>query len=95
MKPLLFLLCLPLSAGGIPYDKQCHAAMGAVAYVAGYHFAKACGSEHPKLWGLATSLAVGIAKESWDKHHPPHTCEAGDVVAAVSGGLVVSFVWRF
>ena len=93
---LSLILCAPLCAGGIPSDKGYHAAAGAVAYVAGYEIARACDSKHPRLWGLASSLAVGLAKEAYDKDHPKtHSCEAGDVVATLGGGLVVSWVWRF
>jgi len=97
MKTLLALcLCAPLCAGGIPYDKKCHAAIGAVAYVAGYEIARACDSKHPKLWGLASSLALGMAKEAMDARDPKHhSCEAGDAVATLGGGLVMTFVWRF
>ena len=85
-----------MCAGGIPSDKGYHAAAGAVAYVAGYEIARACDSKHPRLWGLASSLAVGLAKEAYDKSHPDrHTCEAGDVVANLGGAFVVSWVWRF
>jgi len=92
---LVLLLSLPLCAG-VPYDKKCHAAIGAVSYVAGYEFSKACGSEHPKVWGFASALAVGLGKEAYDKAHPKtHTCEAGDVVANLGGAFVVSWVWRF
>lgn len=97
MKTLLALcLCAPLCAGGIPYDKKCHAVAGAVAYIAGYEIAKACDSKHPRLWGLASSLAVGLAKEAMDARDPKHhSVEAGDVAATLGGGLVVSWVWRF
>jgi len=93
---LSLILCAPLCAGGIERDKQMHAAAGAIAYVAVYEVAKCNGSEHPKLWGLGAALALGIAKEAYDKAHPKtHSCEAGDVVATLGGGLVVSWVWRF
>ena len=93
---LSIILCAPLCAGGIPSDKGYHAAAGAVAYVAGYEVSKACGSEHPKLWGFASALTVGLAKEAYDKAHPnTHSCEAGDVAATFGGGLVASWVWRF
>lgn len=97
MRTLLTLfLCAPLCAGGLPYDKKCHAVAGAVAYVAGYEIARACDSKHPKLWGLASSLAVGLAKEYYDKKHPScHSCECGDVVANLGGAFVMSWVWRF
>lgn len=63
MRTLLTLfLCAPLCAGGLPYDKKCHVAAGAVAYVAGYEIARACDSKHPRLWGLASSLAVGLVR---------------------------------
>ena len=92
---LALLLCASLGAG-IPKDKQLHAAGGAILYVAGYQFAKACGSERPKAWGFATSLAVGLAKEYYDKKHPScHSCEAGDVIANAGGAFLVSWVWRF
>ena len=97
MRTLLTLfLCAPLCAGGIERDKQLHAAAGAIAYVAGYGVSKACRSEHPRLWGFASALTVGLAKEAYDKAHPKtHSCEAGDVVATLGGGLVMSWVWRF
>ena len=93
---LSLILCAPLCAGGIERDKQMHAAAGAIAYVAVYEVAKCNGSEHPKLWGLGAALALGIAKEAYDKQHPKtHTCEAMDAAATLGGGLVMTFVWRF
>ena len=62
----------------------------------GYQTAKACGSEHPKAWGFASALAVGLAKEAYDKQHPKtHTCDPMDAAATFVGGLSFSFVWRF
>lgn len=96
MKALALLLCAPLCAGGIPKDKAIHVAAGAVAYVAVYEIAKYNDAKHPKLWGLGAALALGVAKEAFDKQHPKtHTCEAGDVAATFGGGLVASWVWRF
>ena len=93
---LSLILCAPLCAGGIERDKQLHAAAGAIAYVAVYEVAKHNDMKHPRLWGLGAALALGIAKEAYDKQHPKtHTCEAGDVVATLGGGLVMSWVWRF
>lgn len=96
MRLLSLLLCLPLSAGGFERDKQLHAAAGAIAYVVVYDIAKCNGSEHPKAWGLGAALALGIAKEAYDKQHPKtHTCDAKDAAATFGGGLVFSWVWRF
>ena len=93
---LSLILCAPLCAGGIPSDKGYHAAAGAVAYVAGYEIARACDSKHPRLWGLASSLAVGLAKEAMDSRDTKHhSVEAMDAVATFGGGFVVSWIWRF
>jgi hypothetical protein len=95
MRYLALALCLPLSAG-IPQDKALHAAAGAVAYVGGYHVAKALNSEHPRLWAMAGVVALGVVKEAYDKRHPlTNTADPLDALATVAGGVSVSFVWRF
>lgn len=93
---LSLILCAPLCAGGIERDKQMHAAAGAIAYVAVYEVAKHNDMKHPRLLGLGAALALGIAKEAYDKQHPKtHTCDAKDTLATFIGGFVVSWVWRF
>lgn len=90
---LAILLCLPACAG-IPRDKTLHAAAGSVAYVAGYEVARALDSEHPSLWALAGVVALGVAKEAYDKRHPQtHTADPMDALAMVAGGFTVSWVW--
>ena len=93
---LPLFLSMPLVAGGIPKDKGLHAAAGAVAYVVVYEVAKENGAKHPKLWGVGAALALGVAKEVYDKQHPKtHTCETADALATLGGGIVMSWTWRF
>jgi hypothetical protein len=79
----------------IPVDKQEHYATGALLCAIVTESARLADLQHPKVWGLGVTIAAGIAKEFWDRKHPPHVCEFNDALATTLGGVTVCAVWRF
>lgn len=61
----------------IPPDKQAHFYWGATLGL---------GALWLGLLGLIPVITCAIAKEAWDRRHPPHTPELMDFVATVIGG---------
>lgn len=43
---------------------------------------------HSWAFGVAFSALVGLAKEMWDKYHPPHVSDFADFIATVVGGVM-------
>ena len=50
-------------------DKRMHFVTGTLGGVTTYMFADIFHAKRPWLWCLLTGLAVGFAKEAWDRHH--------------------------
>lgn len=38
--------------------------------------------------GFAAGATVGLLKELWDEHHPPHQATVKDFIVTAAGGLV-------
>jgi hypothetical protein len=38
---------------------------------------------------LAVGIAAGIAKELWDKKHPPYAASLNDVAATATGAILI------
>lgn len=88
---LVFLLFISTAnAAPIPKDKQLHLAAGAISYSG----ARLLGFSQGE--SLALGLLAGIAKEAYDRKHPPHVAEFNDFAAtAVGAGLIFTIDRNF
>lgn len=88
---LILLLCSSTAhAEIITKDKQLHFAAGAISYSG----ARLLGFSQGE--SLALGLLAGIAKEAWDRKHPPHVSEFNDFAASAAGaGLVFTIDRKF
>ena len=93
----LFLACSILPAQ-IKEDKRLHFVAGGLV---GAYVSYRCEIEeipHPKLWGLAAALIVGVAKEVRDSRQPGNKFDPADALATAAGGaagVTLVYVVRF
>jgi uncharacterized protein YfiM (DUF2279 family) len=72
----------------VEQDKVQHFA-GSAAMAAAATAALEGRTAHPIIYGVASSFAVGIAKEAYDKAHPKnHTASGADLAADLLGATV-------
>jgi uncharacterized protein YfiM (DUF2279 family) len=83
----LYLTCCT-NAQAVEQDKTQHFAISA-AMAAAATAALEGRTAHPIIYGIASSFAVGIAKEAYDKAHPKnHTASGADLAADLLGATV-------
>lgn len=70
-------------------DKRAHFQAGLLPGLVFYGvYASMLKLKHPWLWTLATGLAIGLAKEAWDRHHhgTPELMDALNTAAGFAMG---------
>lgn len=91
----LFLLALPLCAGGIQKDKQLHLAAGFLIGGGVTWIAKEQGFKYPELWGSFASILAGALKEALDRRHAGNHWDTRDLAHTAGAGIVISFSFKF
>ena len=95
---LALLPTMTIHGQSIPRDKQLHLVTGAIGGIGTAYVAKKLGAKYPILWALGVGLAVGAAKELYDRQHRDrHTPELLDGLATLTGSGLGGFsvVFRF
>jgi VanZ family protein len=84
--------------GNIPLDKLLHLLVGIIVGGLGFYMSQRYGLPNGDcfLIGIAAAVAIGIAKEIYDKYHPDtHTYDLMDAAYTAAGGAAGGAIWYF